>query len=137
MRAIDTNVLVRLLVRDDAAQVAAAEAFVERGAWVPTLAVAEAMWVLESVYEWPAAKQLVCLEMLLDHRDLVLQDSEVVVAALAQFRERPSFGFSDCLMVEMCRKAGHVPMGTFDRKLGGLDGAQRIGERTAKRGRTQ
>ncbi len=137
MRAIDTNVLVRLLVRDDALQVAAAETFVERGAWVPTLAIAEAMRVLESVYAWSAAKQLVCLTMLLDHRDLVLQDSEVVAAALAQFRERPSLGFSDCLMVEICRKAGHVPMGTFDRKLGGLEGAQRIGERVAaKRGRT-
>ena len=138
MRAIDTNVLVRLLVRDEAAQVVAAEAFVERGAWVPILAIAEAMWVLEAVYSWSAAKQVVCLEMLLDHRDLVLQDSEVVAAALAQFRERPSFGFSNCLMVGICRKAGHVPMGTFDRKLGGLDGAQRIGDKmAAKRGRTQ
>ena len=42
MRSVDTNVLVRLVTREDEKQVAAAEAFVERGAWVPQLALAEA-----------------------------------------------------------------------------------------------
>lgn len=37
MRAVDTNILVRLITRDDARQVAVAEAFVARGAWVPHL----------------------------------------------------------------------------------------------------
>jgi len=45
MRAIDTNVLVRLITRDDSRQAAAAEAFVENGAWVSVLALAEATWV--------------------------------------------------------------------------------------------
>ena len=51
MRAVDTNVLVRLVTRDDAKQVAVAEAFVARGAWVPHLVLAEATWVLTSVYD--------------------------------------------------------------------------------------
>ena len=51
MRAVDTNVLVRLVTRDDARQVAAAENFVEPGAWVSHLVLAEATWVLTSVYE--------------------------------------------------------------------------------------
>ena len=51
MRAVDTNVLVRLVTRDDPGQVAAAEAFVERGAWVSLLALAEAVWVLAAVYD--------------------------------------------------------------------------------------
>ena len=51
MRAVDTNVLVRLVARDDAKQVAVAEAFVVRGAWVPHLVLAEATWVLTSVYD--------------------------------------------------------------------------------------
>ena len=50
MRAVDTNVLVRLATRDDARQTAAAEAFVSKGAWVAHLVLAEAMWVLDSVY---------------------------------------------------------------------------------------
>lgn len=49
MRAVDTNVLVRLITRDDAKQTAAAEAFVERGAWVSLLVLAEATWVLGTV----------------------------------------------------------------------------------------
>ena len=46
MRAIDTNVLVRLIARDDPKQVIAAEKFVEKGAWVSHLALVEATWVL-------------------------------------------------------------------------------------------
>jgi predicted nucleic-acid-binding protein len=51
MLAIDANVLVRLLVRDDAEQVRAAEESVARGAWISHLALAETIWVLESVFE--------------------------------------------------------------------------------------
>jgi len=50
MRAVDTNVLVRLLTRDDAGQSEAAERWVKTGAWVSTLALAETAWVLSSVY---------------------------------------------------------------------------------------
>ena len=49
MRAVDTNLLVRLIARDDVKQVAGVETFVERGAWVSHLALAEATWVLSAV----------------------------------------------------------------------------------------
>jgi hypothetical protein len=51
MRAADTNVVVRLLLRDDAPQAEAADSFVDRGAWISILALAETVWVLESVYD--------------------------------------------------------------------------------------
>ena len=126
MRAVDTNVLVRLITRDDARQVAAAEAFVAKGAWVPHLAIAEATWVLASVYDRDRDAVATAVEMLLSHDHLTVQDAEVVAAALAQFRELRRVGFSDCLMVEIARKAGHTPLGTFDRDLGTIDGAQRL-----------
>lgn len=126
MRAVDTNVLVRLIARDDANQVAAAEAFVAPGAWVPQIALVEAMWVLESVYGVTPAKIAAAVEMLLNHKDLTLQDSDAVAAALERFRKRPALGFSDCLVLEGARKAGHLPLGTFDRRLGRLEGAQRL-----------
>src|SRR5262245_57677954 len=107
MRAVDTNVLVRLITRDDARQVAAAEAFVVAGAWVPHLALAEASWVLAAVYDRSAAEIAVAIEMLLNHQHLTVQDADAVTAAVEQFRRRPSAGFSDCLMVEVTRKAGH------------------------------
>ena len=64
--------------------------------------------------------------MLLNHKDLTLEGSDVVANALAQFRKRPVLGFSDCLMLAVARQAGHLPLGTFDRTLGRLEGAQRL-----------
>lgn len=126
MRAVDTNVLVRLITRDEAKQVTAAETFVAKGAWVPHLAIAEATWVLASVYDRDRDAVATAVEMLLSHEHLTVQDPETVAAAVAQFRERPRVGFSDCLMVAIARKAGHTPLGTFDRDFGALDGAQRL-----------
>lgn len=126
MRAVDTNVLVRLVTRDDARQVAAAEAFVAHGAWVSHLAVAEATWVLASVYDREPEAIATAVEMLLSHEQLTVQDAETVAAAVAQFRQQPRVGFTDCLLVEIARRAGHTPLGTFDRAVGRLDGAQRL-----------
>jgi predicted nucleic-acid-binding protein len=126
MPAADTNVLVRLIARDDPRQVGAAEAFVANGAWVSHLALAEAVWVLASAYGLEHRQLAQAIEMLLDHKHLVLQDRDVVGAALAQFRRRPSLGFSDCLLIEIARKAGHSPLGTFDQRLARLDGAVRV-----------
>ncbi len=126
MRAVDTNVLVRLMTRDDPRQVAVAEAFVAAGAWVPHLAVAEATWVLDSVYAREPEAIATAVEMLLSHEHLTIQDSETVAAAVEQFRQQRRVGFSDCLMVEVARKAGHTPLGTFDRDLGKIDGAQKL-----------
>jgi predicted nucleic-acid-binding protein len=126
MRAVDTNVLVRLVTGDDPKQAAAAEKFVSAGAWVSHLVLAETLWVLATVYDRdpPALAQTV--EFLLKHRDLTIQDAEVVVEALVHYRNKPSLGFSDCLVLEIARKAGHLPMGTFDRTLAKLEGAERI-----------
>jgi len=126
MLAVDTNVLVRLITRDDAKQVAAAESFVAKGAWVSHLVLAETTWVLSAVYELPPAAIAMAIEMLLNHRNLTIQDPEVVAAALARFRKKLALGFSDCLVLEIARKAGHLPLGTFDKALSKLDGAQKI-----------
>jgi predicted nucleic acid-binding protein len=49
-----------------------------------------------------------------------------VAAALATFRSRPALGFTDCLLLEVARKAGHLPLGTFDRNLSKIDGAEKL-----------
>lgn len=126
MRAVDTNILVRLITRDDPRQAAFAERFIEGGAWVSLLALVEAIWVLSSVYELKPAQQATAVGMLLDHRHLVLSDRETVTAALDLFLTKPALGFSDCLMLEVARKAGHLPLGTFDRHLGAVEGAQKL-----------
>jgi predicted nucleic-acid-binding protein len=127
MRAVDTNILVRLIVRDDPAQVRAAEQFIAGGgAWVSHLVLAEAAWVLDAVYERTVQQIGTAVDMLLNHKELTLQDAEVVTSALEHFRKRPMLGFSDCLVVEIARKAGHMPLGTLDRDLAKVDGVQRL-----------
>jgi predicted nucleic-acid-binding protein len=126
MRAVDTNVLVRILVRDDPTQLKSAGNFIDSGAWVSVLALAEAIWVLGTIYERTPAQQADAIEMLLDHRDLVLQNQEAVSAALELFRAKPALGFSDCMMLEIARQTGHLPLGTFDRNLAKAKGAQKL-----------
>jgi predicted nucleic-acid-binding protein len=126
MRAVDTNVLVRLITGDDPRQSASADAFIENGAWVSILAVAETTWVLSTVYELSATQIATVVEMLLNHKHLTLQDSEAVAEALELFRSRPALGFSDCLMLQLARKAGHLPLGTFDRVLGKVAWTQKL-----------
>jgi predicted nucleic-acid-binding protein len=126
MRAADTNLVVRLFARDDPRQLAEAEAFIVGGAWVSHVVLAEAVWVLSRGYRLEATAIALTVEMLLSHRDLVLEDPATVATALAAFRARPKLGFVDCLILELARKAGHLPLGTFDRELGKVDGAERI-----------
>jgi predicted nucleic-acid-binding protein len=126
MRAVDTNLLVRLIAQDDAKQAEAAQKFVAGGAWISHLVLAESIWVLDSVFELPAASLATAIRMLLEHESLVVQDADVVAAALEHFTARPALGFSDCLMLEVARKAGHLPVGTFDRAFAKLDDVERI-----------
>ncbi len=126
MLAVDTNVLVRMLARDDARQARLADQFIAKGAWISHLVLAEAMWVLDSVYARTPAQLAAALRLLLAHETLVLQDADVVSAALDHFEVKPRLGFSDCLVLEIARKAGHLPVGTFDKLLAKLDGAQKI-----------
>lgn len=126
MRAIDTNVLVRLLTRDDARQLKHAEEFAAKGAWVSHLVVAETSWVLASVYGRRREEIITAIAMLLDHEHLAMQDPDVIEAALASFRKNKKVSFSDLLILETARKNGHLPLGSFDRELTKIEGTQRL-----------
>ena len=126
MLAVDTNVLVRLIERDDADQVSAAERFVSKGAWISHLVLAETLWVLDSIYELSREQLVTTVEMLLNPRDLTLQDADTVTSALDHFRTRSAVEFSDCLILEIARKAGHLPVATFDRDFAKLGDVRRL-----------
>ena len=64
--------------------------------------------------------------MLLSEKDVTFQDADAVEAALALFRSRPALKFTDCLILELARKTGHLPLGTFDRDLGRVPGVQKL-----------
>lgn len=126
MRKIDTDVLVRLLAGDDAAQTRRAERFLSEGAWIPLLVLAESVWVLESVYGLGKPHLQTALSMLLVHCQLVLQDATVIRAAPDDFAVHQGVGFTDCLVVAVAWKNGDLPVGTFDRKLARLAGVQAL-----------
>jgi predicted nucleic-acid-binding protein len=89
------------------------------------IALSEAVWVLTSAYGVP--KDAICsaIETLADVASFRLEDAPIVTAALDRFRESTA-GFSDCLILESARVAGELPLASFDRKLGRLDGAERL-----------
>lgn len=124
MHAVDTNVLVRLVVRDNKPQAELADKFISKGAWVSHLVLAELCWVLESVYDRTPQQLVAAISLLLNHEQLVIQDADTVEAALVHFKRKPSLGFSDCLILEIARNAGHTPIATFDKTLAKLPGAQ-------------
>ncbi len=126
MVAVDTNVIVRVIIRDNLNQTESVERFIQNGAWISILALAEAVWVLKSFYGLNPPELDQAIEMLLRHQDFVVEDPETVAKALELFRAKPALGFADCLMLELARKAGHLPLGTFDRALAKVHGATRL-----------
>jgi len=126
MRAVDTNVLVRLVTRDNERQVTAANLFIQQGVWVSHLILAETVWVWNKTYGLSHADIAAAIDLLVNNERVTLQDLDVVINALEHYRRKPRMGFSDCLILEIARKAGHLPLGTFDRDLGKLEGAERL-----------
>jgi len=126
MRAADTNVLVRIFSREDERQAAVADAFVQNGVWISHLVLAETIWVLQRAYRFDSSEIAAIVDILLNHETMTLQDADVVAAALDRYRAHAKAGFSDCLVLEIARKAGHLPLGSFDKVLGKIDGAEQL-----------
>lgn len=127
MAAVDTNVLVRLLVADDAAQTRRAEAFLEKGRplWVSTVVLVETCWVVASVYHWSKPQIVTMLRGLQDSPDFMVQASAPLRAAVELFAASRA-DFTECLALELARAEGHLPLGTFDRKAAALPGAAAV-----------
>jgi predicted nucleic-acid-binding protein len=123
--AVDTNVLVRLLVADDAKQFTLAQqALRDHGpVFVTQIALIETVWVLAHTYKIARRDLEEIIEQLLLGAEFVLQGAEQVAAALATFR-RSRADFADCLLLENALSAGQLPLLTFDKVLGRLQGGQ-------------
>jgi predicted nucleic-acid-binding protein len=114
MTAVDTNVLVRFLVRDDPAQAARAAALVRGGEiWVSKTVLLETAWVLGSLYGFPANRVAAALEGLAGLPEVLLEDESSVARALEWFRG--GLDFADALHLASARSASRFA--TFDRQL--------------------
>ena len=126
MRAVDTNLLVRVLAKDDAKQEKAALKYIAGGVWVSLLVLAEVICVMRTVYGCDRIQLCGCAELLLGNNDLQFESVDVAQRALDAFKLHKKLNFSDCLVVEIARKQGHTPLATFDVALSKIDGAYRV-----------
>jgi predicted nucleic-acid-binding protein len=124
MGAVDTNVLVRLLVADDLAQTKRAESLLEarRPVWISTVVLVETVWVLMTVYLWSKAQILAMLHTATSSRDFAFQAVEQVRTAIHIYASSKA-DFSDCLALELARAEGHLFFATFDKTTAKLPGA--------------
>jgi predicted nucleic-acid-binding protein len=122
MKALDTNVLVRLLVRDDERQAQRARQLLLRAqeAETPLLVtdavVLEVIWVLGSAYAFPRDEILDALELLADFPALRLQSHDVV-RQLVRVGRSTRLDLADLLIGLAARNEGCESTLTFDRRL--------------------
>jgi len=129
--ALDTNVLVRFLVSDDAAQTARAKALIRRTAirdaqlLVTDVVACELVWVLESGYDFSKKEIADLLHALLRSQQLRFQRADELSRALAAF-ETGRGDFSDYVIREIARSDGAASVATFDKKLWSEPGFERV-----------
>lgn len=127
LAAIDTNVLVRLVTKDDESQYKKAQAFVEKyqPVLVTQLSVLELVWVLMSRYGLDKERTCRVVEALLETRELNIQAPAILEAALKTWKKSKA-DFADCFILETVIDASESPLGTFDITLGKLQGCKQL-----------
>jgi predicted nucleic-acid-binding protein len=127
MLGIDTNVLVRFLVRDDQTQFEKARKLLKREVssgrrvFINQLVLLEAEWVLRSRYGLTKTQMLETISGLLDAPDIQLEDEPAVEEALFIWRDAKA-DFADCLIGARNRRLGCKATATFDTKALKLPG---------------
>jgi len=119
MIGLDTNVLVRYIMQDDAKQSLLATKLVESltvdmPGFVALVAVVELVWVLSSSYGLERPQVVAALEALLRTKEIVTEGADVVWKAVRTFRDS-SADFADCLIERSAASAGCERTMTFDR----------------------
>ena len=131
MIGLDTNLLVRFFIQDDAAQTAAVSRLfatlnAQNPGFVSLVVLAELHWVLERFYKVDHESRMVITESLLSADQLKMESSAVVWQALAMAKANKS-DFADCLVTKLAESTGCEVVYTFDKLA-----AKRAGMRLLK-----
>ncbi len=127
MLGIDTNVLVRFLVRDDEAQFERARKLIKREVaagrrvFISQLVLLETEWVLRSRYALRKIEIIGAISGLLDATDVQLEDEATIEEALFVWKDGV-VDFADCLIGARNRSLGCRATATFDAKASTLPG---------------
>ena len=127
MSSLDTNVLVRYLVRDNPEQAEAARELIEGlsaddPGFICREVVLEVAWVLERTYRFTRIQVADALMDMTASDSLVVEDSDDVAAAAYRYR-RGGVGFSDLMILKASQRANAAPLHTFDQRLARMLGA--------------
>lgn len=129
MIAVDTNVLVRLLVGDDPSQATKAQSLFDRAAdrgvsvWVSDTVLVELVWTLSRAYARDRREIVKALRALSSHGTVVLESPAAARAATDAYEHGPA-DFADCLLSVKAQAAGCDQLATFDRGMKGLAGVK-------------
>ena len=119
MLGVDTNVLVRFLVRDDEAQFDKARKLIRRevaagsGVFVNQLVLLETEWVLRSRYSLPKTLIIEAISGLLEASNVRFEDEPAIEEALFIWKDTAA-DFADCLIGAKSRRLGCRATETFD-----------------------
>lgn len=121
MNGLDTNVLVRYIVQDDAKQATAATQLIEtectrdNPGFISHLVLAELLWVLGSGYGYQREILVTIVSRILVSAELKVQNASIVWSALRAFEHGPA-DFADYLIARIHETEGCGTTWTFDRK---------------------
>jgi predicted nucleic-acid-binding protein len=127
MLGIDTNVLLRFLVRDDEGQFEKARKLIRREVaagrrvFVNQLVLMESEWVLRSRYVVPKNQIIEAISGLLDAADIQFEDEQSIEEALFMWKDTAA-DFADCLIGAKNRRLGCRATVSFDVKASQLPG---------------
>ena len=122
MKALDTNVIVRLLVNDDKAQALRAKSILEKAEveseryFLPLLVILETVWVLSAVYQLSRSQILDALEMLTQMPVLKLERHEAVLE-LVRIGRSGNADLPDVLIGLSAKNQGCETTLTFEKNL--------------------
>jgi predicted nucleic-acid-binding protein len=118
---LDTNIIIRFLMQDDAVQSRLATQFISRlsrdePGFVGAIVLAEISWVLRRAYKLTRAEISEAIEGLLQSAELVVENAHAAYNALALYRASTSVEFADVLIERTALLAGAAETVTFDKR---------------------
>lgn len=125
MKGVDTNVLVRYLVRDDRQQTQQAANFLENEcsqkspAFVSGIVLCELVWVLESAYDYSRHQISDVIEHILRTKQFHIHEPDILWRALKGYKDTKA-DFSDHYIIHLNHEYGCDYTVTFDKKAGKL-----------------
>lgn len=130
MTGLDTNVLIRYMLRDDPAQSLRVDEVIEQltesdPGFVSAIVVVEIAWVLQKVYQFPDHEIAAAIERLLQIDVLVVEHRQEVYLAVVALKRRRGH-FADALIGAIARQAGCRRILTFYRKASRLPGFEPV-----------